>query len=174
MEKNIVEYIMGNKGEIVEKVADYIGIKHFAKTIENLYRGCLANYYNAEDIEEYIADCGCNIQSLAWGFAKKINRDMKSYLHMKEHTISGNFANIERDYPAHITGTRWSTEYGGDDYFDLFPQMVARLDAAEDSKQAFEDRAYLEEWFFSAFGTFGIEYNFNDELGEISCKLKEE
>lgn len=71
MEKNIVEYIMGNKGEIVEKVADYIGVKHFAKTIENLYRGCLANYYNAEDIEEYIADCGCNIQSLAWGFAKK-------------------------------------------------------------------------------------------------------
>lgn len=99
---------------------------------------------------------------------------MKSYLHMKEHTISGNFANIERDYPAHITGTRWSTEYDGDDYFDLFPQMVARLDAAEDSKQASEDRAYLEEWFFSAFGTFGIEYNFNDELGEISCKLKEE
>mgnify|MGYP004528256429 CR=1 FL=1 len=175
MEKNIVKYVMNNKGELVEKIADYIGVEHFSKTIEALYRECLEKYDNAEDIEEYLADSKeCNIQSLAWSFTLKTNKEMKSYLHKKEHSMSGNFADIERDYPAHITGTRWSTEYDGDDYFDLFPQMVARLDAAEDSKQATEDRTYLEEWYFSAFGTFGIMYNFSNELAEISSILKEE
>ena len=56
MEKNIVEVVMNNNGEVVEKVADYIGVESFAKTIENLYRECLNNYDNAEDMEEYIAD----------------------------------------------------------------------------------------------------------------------
>ena len=40
MEKNIVEVVMNNKGEVVEKVADYIGVESFANTIENLYRSC--------------------------------------------------------------------------------------------------------------------------------------
>lgn len=66
---------------------------------------------------------------------------------MNNHSMPGNFADIEDDYPAHITGTRWSSEYAGDDYFRLFPQMVARLDSAEDSERAKEDRAYLEDWF---------------------------
>lgn len=145
MEKNIVEYWM-YKGEITEKVADYISVKNFAKAIEALYRECLEDYENSEDIEEYLADFeGFNIQSLAWDFTKKANRDMKEYLHMQNHRMDGNFANIEEDYPAHITGTRWSSEYAGDDYFRLFPQMVARLDAAEDSKQADEDDYDWEE-----------------------------
>lgn len=66
MEKNIVEVVMNNKGEVVEKVADYIGCKSFAKVIENLYRECLEEFDDAEDLEEYIADVfEKNIQSLA-------------------------------------------------------------------------------------------------------------
>lgn len=38
MEKNIVEVVMNNKGEVIEKVADYIGVESFAKVIEGLYR----------------------------------------------------------------------------------------------------------------------------------------
>lgn len=172
MEKNIVEYWM-HKGEITEKVADYISVRNFAKAIETLYRECLEDYENSEDIEEYLADFeGFNVQSLAWDFTMKANRDMKKYLHMQNHRMEGNFANIEDDYPAHITGTRWSSEYAGDDYFRLFPQMVARLDAAEDSKQADEDRMYLMDWFFDAFGTFGIKYNFQGFLSDIAYRLE--
>lgn len=175
MRKNIVEVVMNNKGEVVEKVADYIGVESFAKTIENLYRECLNNYDNAEDMEEYIADVfGKNIQSVAWDFTLEANREMKKYLHLPDQHIVGNFANIKFDYPAHITGTRWSADYNGDDYYDLFPQMVARLDAAEDSEQADKDREYLEEWFFYAFGTYNIKYNFSNELDEIAYMLEEE
>ena len=174
MEKNIVEVVMNNKDEAIEKVADYIGVESFAKTIENLYRECLENFDNAEEMEEYIADLyGKNIQSLAWDFTLETNRDMKKYLHMDNHNMDGNFADIENDYPAHITGTYWSSEYAGNDYFCLFPQMVARLDAAEDSEQANEDRAYLEEWYFKAFGTYNIKYNFSNDLEEIHSMMEE-
>lgn len=174
MEKNIVEVVMNNKGEVVEKIADYIGVASFAAVIESLYRECLENFDNAEEMEEYIADLyGKNIQSLAWDFTLETNRDMKKYLHMDNHNMDGNFADIENDYPAHITGTYWSSEYAGNDYFRLFPQMVARLDAAEDSEQANEDRAYLEEWYFKAFGTYNIKYNFSNDLEEIHSMMEE-
>ena len=108
MEKNIVEVVMNNKGEVVEKVADYIGVFSFAKTIEALYRECLEDCDNPEDIEEYIADLyGKNIQSLARDFALESNRDMKKYLHMNNHSMPGNFADIEDDYDWEEVDSCW-------------------------------------------------------------------
>lgn len=174
MEKNIWEYVMNSKGEVIEKVADYIGVKSFAKTIEGLYRECLENFDDAEDMEEYIADLyGKNIQSMAWDFTLEANREMKKYLHLNDQRMDGNFANLYNDYPRHVTGTFWATDYDGDDYYDLYPAMVARLDAAEDSEQANEDRAYLEEWYFKAFGTYNIKYNFSNELEEAHSMMEE-
>lgn len=175
MEKNIWEYVMNSKGEVIEKVADYIGVESFAKVIESLYRECLENFDDAEDLEEYIADLyGKNIQSLAWEFTLEANKEMKKYLHKDSQHMDGNFANLYNDYPRHVTGTFWATDYDGDDYYDLYPQMVARLDAAEDSEQANEDRAYLEEWYFEAFGTYNIKYNFSNELEEVHSMMEED
>lgn len=175
MEKNIVEVVMNNKGEVIEKVADYIGVASFAKTIENLYRECLEKFDNAEDMEEYIADCcGKTIQNLAWDFTLEANREMKKYLHLPDQHMNGNFADLYNDYPRHVTGTFWATDYAGDDYYDLYPAMVVRLDAAEDSEQANKDREYLEEWYFKAFGTYNIQYNFSNELEEIHSMMEED
>lgn len=177
MEKNIVEIVLNNNGEVIEKIADYIGVKSFTKTIEGLYRECLNNYDNAEDLEEYIADCcGKNIQKLAWEFTLKANREMKKYLHLPSQRMPGNFSDLRMDYPNHRTGTFWASEYEGSvaEYLNLYPDMVARLDAAEDSEQANEDRAYLEEWYFKAFGTFGITYNFSNDLAEIAYSIEQE
>lgn len=168
---------MNNKGEVVEKVADYIGVESFAKVIESLYRECLENFDNAEDLEEYIADCcGKNIQKLALEFTLKANREMKKYLHLPSQRMSGNFADLRMDYPNHRTCTFRASEYEGSvsEYLNLYPDMVARLDAAEDSEQAKEDRSYLEEWYFKAFGTFGITYNFSNDLAEIAYSLERE
>ena len=175
MEKNIVEVVMNNKGEVVEKVADYIGCESFAKVIENLYRECLEEFDDAEDLEEYIADVfEKNILSLAWEFTLKVNREMKKYLHLNDQRMNGNFADLSMDYPKHRTGVWWATDYDGDDYYDLYPAMVARLDAAEDSEQADKDREYLEEWYFKAFGTYNIQYNFSNELEEIHSMMEED
>ena len=175
MEKNIVEVVMNNKGEVVEKVSDYIGVESFAKVIESLYRECLEHFDDAENLEEYIADVfGKNIQSMAWDFTLEANREMKKYIHLPDQHMDGNFANLYNDYPRHVTGTFWATDYDGDDYYDLYPHMVARLDAAEDSEQADKDREYLEEWYFKSFGTYNIQYNFSNELEEIHSMMEED
>ena len=177
MEKNIVEVVMNNKGEVVEKVADYIGVESFAAVIESLYRECLENFDDAEDLDECIADIfGKNIQSLAWEFTLEANREMKKYLHLPDQHMNGNFADLSMDYPKHRTGTFWVSEYNGPvaEYFNMYPQMVARLDAAEDSEQAHNDREYLEEWYFKAFGTYNIQYNFSNELEEIHSMMEED
>lgn len=170
MEKNIVEVVSNNKGEVTEKVADYIGVETFAKEIESLYRECLDEFDNKEEFEQYIDDLyGRNgmVHRFAVEFSYEANKDMKKYLHMDSHRMDGNFANIEDDYPKYRTGTCWPSEYDGDDYYDLFPEMVKRLDAAEDSERANDDREYLSSWFFSAFGTYNIKYNFSSDLDEL-------
>ena len=111
---------------------------------------------------------------MAWDFTLEANREMKKYLHLPDQHMNGNFANLYNDYPRHVTGTFWATDYDGDDYYDLYPQMVARLDSAEDSEQANDDRAYLEEWYFKAFGTYNIQYNFSNELEEMHSMLEED
>lgn len=177
MEKNIVEVVMNNKGEVIEKVADYIGVESFSKVIESLYRECLENFDDAEDLEEYISDIfEKDIQSMAWDFTLEANREMKKYLHLPDQHMEGNFANLYEDYPKHRTGTFWVSEYDGPvaEYFNLYHQMVARLDAAEDSEQADKDREYLEEWYFKAFGTYNIQYNFSNELEEIHSMMEED
>lgn len=176
MEKNIWEYVMNNKGEVIEKVADYIGVESFAKVIENLYNECLDNFDDADDLREYIADVfEKNIQSMAIEFTHEVNKEMKKYLHKDSQHMDGNFANLRNDYPRHVTGVFWASDYDGEDYYyDLYPQMVARLDAAEDSEQANKDRAYLEEWYFKAFGTYNIKYNFSNELEEIHSMMVED
>lgn len=175
MEKNIVGEVLNCKGEVLEKIADYIGTKSFATVIENLYRECLEKFDDAEDLEEFISDLdGRNIQSMAWDFTLEVNKEMKKYLHLNDQRVDGNFANLYNDYPRHITGTFWATDYDGDDYYDLYPAMVARLDAAEDSEQANKDREYLEEWYFKAFGTYNIKYKFGNYLEEIHSMMEED
>ena len=177
MEKNIVTVISDNRGNVIERIADYIGVEHFTNTVYNLYCECLSNFEDSEEFGEYLNETFYSKDYLydkAEEFAFNANEGMKRYLHMKNHRIDGNFANIEQDYPCHITGTYWSSEYDGDDYFLLFPAMLRRLDSAEDSSQASADRAYLEEWYFRAFGTYNIKYNFSNDLQEAHYMMEEE
>lgn len=72
MEKNIVTITKNNKCEIIDKTADYIGVEAFAKEIEEIYRGCLDNFEDSEEFEQYINDLYGNqsyIKTLAWEFA---------------------------------------------------------------------------------------------------------
>lgn len=176
MEKNIVGIVSNIKGEVLEKVADYIGVISFSTVVENLYRECLENFDDKEEFEEYFNDLFGEkyIHNEAFRFALYANKEMKKYLHKDSQHMDGNFANLYEDYPKHVTGVRWASDYDGDDYYDFYPpQMVARLDSAEDSEQASKDRAYLEEWYFKAFGTYNIKYNFSDELEEIHSMMEE-
>lgn len=105
---------------------------------------------------EYSDDC---LEERAWDMAAKFNDDMGKYLHRSDHSIVGNFNNIDYDYPYHIYG---EVKYD----YPLVRAMIARLDAGEQSKQAQADRDWLVDWFFETFGTWAIGYNFENEISE--------
>lgn len=152
MEKNIVSESIDAKGNVIDSTADYIGVENFTKSIEELYRECLDNFDDKELFEQYINDLygdENHIHACAAEFALHSNEDMKKYLHMSNHHMVGNFANVELDYDGDFQG------------------MVKRLDSAEDSEQAGKDREFLAGWFFGAVGTFGIKYNFSNDLQEL-------
>lgn len=96
------------------------------------------------------------VEGLVQETAMSINLDMKKYLHLADTRIVGNFNNIRRDYKG--------------DYAD----MVSRLDAGFEDKKTNHDRDFLTSWFWETFGTFGIGYNFSEELGEEMYIAEEE
>lgn len=178
LRKNIVSVTTDRDGNVTSETADYIGVEAFAKEIYNLYKECLDDYDDKEEFEQYINDLYGSedyLKQCADEFASQANEDMKKYLHMDNHRMDGNFANIAKDYPNYRTGTYLASEskIGPKEYYLLFPRMVERLDAAEDSERADDDREYLSSWFFFAFGTFGIKYNFSNDLAELHYDMEE-
>lgn len=167
-------------GNVTGETADYIGVEAFAKKIYNLYKECLDKYDdNEEEFEQYINDLYEEqdfLKNRAYEFAIETNEEMKKYLHQEDHRIESNFSDIDQDYPKYRTGTMWASDYDGNpkEFFDLVPDMINRLDAAEDSERANDDREFLSSWFFEAFGTFAIEYNFSNDLQELHYALEEE
>lgn len=179
MRKNIVEEIYDNKHNLVAEVADYIGVEAFAKEIAGTYQVAL-NWYLEEggDIEYYFTQYVkeiIDIEERAYEYALQVNREMKKYLHMKNHRIDGNFANIEQDYPYYKTGEWYAHLTDNPEQYDKWlPQMIERLDNAEDSPIADDDREYLMEWFFETFGTYNIKYKFEEELNELYYEFAKE
>lgn len=90
------------------------------------------------------------------GLAYRLNDQMGEYLNSKDRRIPGNFCNIDYDYSDHVNSN-----------YSAVKDMTARLNAGEESEQADADRDYLVDWFWEAFGTFGIKYYFNEYITDI-------
>lgn len=175
LRKNIVSILYDSKGNELEVTADYIGVNAFAKKIFKMYKDCLDGFGDNADVQEYLNNI-FDDESLiekANDFAFETNEWMKVYLHQKSHHIDGNLNDIDINYPHYRTGVFWAHEYGSREEYEKFvPDMIKRLDDAEDSKRADDDRRYLSLWFFETFGTYGIKYNFDTELSEIEYEYE--
>lgn len=115
-------------------------------------------------MEEYSDD---SLNERASGMAYEFNRDMGKYLNASSHKIDRNFNNIDYDYPAFRTG---NVEYD----FDMVNDMIARLNNQDMSEQSVKDRDFLVDWFFETFGTFGISYNFTNEISDACYQYQQE
>lgn len=159
MEVTTKEYI--NLNRIAGKL-----IKIYSKEVEDIRddecrtvsgRAYLDAYWDDEHVRDY-----------ATMMAYKLNDEMKAYLNMKDHEIMGNFCNIDKDYPKY-RGTLSSRKA-----INALDDMVDRLNDGDMSEQSVEDREFLTDWFFQAFGTFGLKYNFGNMLGEALYCIEEE
>lgn len=140
-----------------EKVMDYMNVDELENEIYALLEEERDSFVSdlEQDEKDYILS--------AWGeyylkeeaseLAHKNNYSMKKYLHQKDHDIPGNLMDVELNY-----------KFDNKCSDEGFQDMIARLDAGDDTEKSREDREYLRDWFWEAFGSFGTKYNFNGTL----------
>lgn len=131
--------------------------KHYNGLLE-LLKETAKNYENelGETAFEYA-------EEYANQLADKDVADMQKYVHQSDTKMFGNFANIREDWDTIPTFVKSEVEP-----FGKFDDMVKSMD---DETISEEDLAkvqqWCEDWFYTAFGTYNLQYNFGTMLGEI-------
>ena len=143
---------------------DFLNYDNVYETFLNLFKDVIKDYgldYGSfeNETEEY-ADC----------VARKTLESMKKYVHMRDTRMNGNFCNIRED---------WETTY------DFVVSEVKPWGNFDDVVKSIDDETISDEdlkkfqtwaldWFFTAFGTFGLKYNFGNFISEIEYEREQE
>lgn len=140
---------------------DYINIKDVVKASFSICKEQVENF--GDDFAKELVSNNFDddtIMEYAEKTAEKVNSEMCEYLHKKDTHIIGNFNDIHLDYPENSGAS--------------FDEMLARLDAGEQSAKTISDKNFLTEWFWKTFGTHNIAYNFVEFLNEELYSLEKE
>lgn len=148
-------------------IRDYMNIDELENELYGLYKECLDETVESEEssVKDHLLlvyDYE-GIKEEAAFRADCINNNMRKYLHQDNHHIDGNFMNVERNYMRDHKCSRKD-----------FENMVKRLDSGDMSEESKEDREWLRSWFWEAFGTFGLTYNFKSELDDCIYEYERE
>lgn len=104
-------------------------------------------------------DCGYDY---AGELYEKLQQQLYKYVSGTDYKMSGNFANIAWD---------WDRDHkDGISFYDLRKKL---LDGVEDADTN-EFSTWAIDWFFHAFGTYNMCYNFATDLGEEAAILQKE
>lgn len=142
-----------------KEVIQYVDLEQIKKDLKEVFENALSVYSDNE--REIITNC-IDIEEYIEFQAFEINDNMCKYLHLNDHSIMGNFNNIDYDYPY----DNGFSEIRVHD-FECVRQMVKRLDENQQDERTKADRIYLCEWFWETFGTNGLEYNLKNEFSEM-------
>ena len=139
----------------------YIDYENMFATVLNLYKEAVDDEVYSR-YEEEVEECAHNV-------ALETVNSMQKYVHLKDHDMCGNFANIELDW-----------NYGKMHFSDVIPfcsfsEMVAGMDNDTLSDaQVKAVQTWCIDWFFYAFGTFGITYNFQSWISDLEYERERE
>lgn len=139
---------------------EFINVSAMTKDIYDIYNDAINSLTLPDDERVYIDAMFDDetLMDMAKEHAIRINKDMEKYLNSKSHHIPGNFMSIDFNYPMD-TGREVS-------------DMVKRLNDGDTSELADDDRDYLCSFVWRAFGTYGVEYNFTNEVCELLCEYE--
>lgn len=141
----------------MEKTKQYwLDAERWEKCLTEVFKDTSAYQEHPEMVEDYL-------EEYAAVLAYKHQEQMDKYLHSDDKDIPGNLMQIDLNFG-------W--EYGKEHNI-TFDEMLRRTDNGELSAEelvALQD--WTETWWFEAFGTFGLQYNFNDTCWE--CFIVEE
>lgn len=123
---------------------------------------CFSNLFY-EVVEDYgYEKCLCEdlVEEEAFYLTEKTLSDMKKYVHKSDTKLCGNFCNIREDWD--ITKSFVESDV---EPFGKFDEIIKSIDddtISDDDLQKFQTWAL--DWYFTAFGTWGLKYNFGDTL----------
>ena len=148
-------------------MANYINIESMKLEVMELLKDTIANlnFEHEEFVEDELNDEW--LEDYASSLVASINNNMKTYLHLADQGIVGNFNRIDVDYCKHITGISGRND-------ELIKNLVSRLDSEDQSEQTKSDLDYMNDWFFDTFGTHGITYNFTNDCCEMLSVWEQE
>lgn len=96
--------------------------------------------------------------------------NMRSYVHKSNTRMDGNFANIREDWNDIPDFVESEVRPWG-----RFDDVIKSID---DGTISDEDLAKFQtwalDWFFTAFGTFGLKYNFGEWISELEYEREQE
>lgn len=124
-------------------------------------------------VEEYGYDYGiCEdyVEEHAFYSTEETLSSMKKYVHQKDTKMIGNFCNIREDWeycPEFI-----ESEVKPWGKFDDVIKSIDDETISDEDLKKFQTWAF--DWFFRAFGTWGLKYNFGESLtcymDELECE----
>lgn len=130
--------------------------KHY-ETLLSIFMDVVKNY---DDPTEYEWFAEQEAESLAASHVK----DMAEYVHMSDTKLLGNFANIREDWDYIPDFVKSEVKPWG--RFDDVVKSIDDKTISEEDLAKFQE--WCSDWFFTAFGTYNLEYNFGNDLGELA------
>ena len=140
----------------------FINLEDMESTLQKIFTESLS--------EEDAAKHESLIEGYASLTAESIVSDMREYVHRKDTHMMGNFCDIKQDWDYCPECIESDIKPWG-----KFSDMVQSVD---DETISDEDLAkvqqWCKDWFFTAFGTWGLIYNFHNFIAEIEYEEEED
>ena len=121
--------------------------------------------------EEVIKDFGYEDHEFLYEFAEEeafraseeTLSSMRKYVHKKDTRMIGNFCNIREDWED-------TPEFIGSEIIPWgnFDDVIKSIDDGTISDEDLKKfQTWALDWFFRAFGTWGLKYNFGNDIAEL-------
>lgn len=143
---------LGKKSEA--NVINLLDDEELTKSIEGVYRDAWKECCDSADEQEkpYYEGSEWYIEEFTPMTVESTQKSMYDYVAGGKYSMPGNFKQIDMD---------WDHDHeGGIKFSDLKKKLLA----GTQDKDTEEFSHWGIDWFFDAFGTFGLEYNFKDAL----------
>ena len=143
---------------------DFLNYDNVYETFLNLFKDVIKDYWldygSFESETEAYAEC----------VARKTLESMKKYVHMRDTRMNGNFCNIREDWETTYDFVMSEVKPWGN-FDDVVKSIDDETISDEDLKKF---QTWALDWFFTAFGTFGLKYNFGNFISEIEYEREQE
>ena len=140
----------------------FINQEDMEQTLLELYKGCLEE----KDVAKYESI----IEEYAEINAQTIAEDMNKYVHRKSTKIDGNFCNIKEDWEETYDFIGSEVKPWGK--FDDVIKSIDNETISDEDLAKFQQ--WASDWFFCAFGTWGLCYNLKELISEMEYEEEKE